>query len=83
MDLLRSLPLGLYLEQPITWLHRLDPRIKLAWLLSFLLAIIWSSIPYRLGLMGLLIGIALLAVFPGEHCVSNWAMCCCLEVCFL
>jgi len=25
----------LYLEQP-TWLHRLDPRVKLAWLMSFL-----------------------------------------------
>lgn len=64
MDLLRSLPLGLYLEQPVTWLHRLDPRVKLAWLLSFLLAIIWSSIPYRLGLMGLLIAIAVLARIP-------------------
>ncbi|MDG2991265.1 CbiQ family ECF transporter T component [Candidatus Synechococcus calcipolaris G9] len=37
MDLLRSLPLGLYLEHPITWLHRLDARVKMAWLMSFLL----------------------------------------------
>jgi energy-coupling factor transport system permease protein len=64
MDLLRSLPLGLYLEQPVTWLHRLDPRIKLAWLLSFLLATIWANIPCRLGLMGLLIAIAVLARIP-------------------
>jgi energy-coupling factor transport system permease protein len=64
MDLLRSLPLGLYLEQPVTWLHRLDPRIKLAWLLSFLLTTIWANIPCRLGLMGLLIAIALFARIP-------------------
>jgi energy-coupling factor transport system permease protein len=64
MDLLRSLPLGLYLEQPVTWLHRLDPRVKLAWLLSFLLSIIWSNIPYRLGAMGLLVAIAVIARIP-------------------
>jgi len=34
----------LYLEQPITWLHRLDPRVKLAWLMSFLYSI-WQ-IPF-------------------------------------
>lgn len=64
MDLLRSLPLGLYLEQPVTWLHRLDPRVKLAWLLSFLLANLFANVPCRLTLVGLLIAIALTAGIP-------------------
>ena len=43
MDLLRSLPIGLYLEQPVTWLHRIDARVKVAWLLSLLLAPVLAS----------------------------------------
>jgi energy-coupling factor transport system permease protein len=64
MDLLRSLPIGLYLEQPLTWLHRLDPRIKLAWLLSFLLAPIYSNVFCRIGVVLLLILVAVLAGIP-------------------
>jgi len=64
MDLLRSLPLGLYLEQPITWLHRLDPRVKLAWLMTFLAAPILASSFWRLLLVGLLIALTLLAGIP-------------------
>ncbi len=64
MDLLRSLPIGLYLEQPLTWLHRLDPRIKLAWLLSFLLAPIYSNVFCRVGVMVVLILVAILAGIP-------------------
>jgi energy-coupling factor transport system permease protein len=58
MDLLRSLPLGLYLEQPNTWLHRLDPRVKLAWLLSFLLVPIFANVPCRIAGVVVLIGVA-------------------------
>ena len=64
MDLLRSLPIGLYLEQPIAWLHRLDPRVKLAWLLSFLAAPIMANSLYRVSLVGLLILITLTAGIP-------------------
>lgn len=64
MDLLRSLPLGLYLEKPITWLHRLDPRVKLAWLLSFLAAPIMATSVYRIGLVALLIGLTIAAAIP-------------------
>ena len=64
MDLLRSLPLGLYLERPITWLHRLDPRVKLAWLLSFLLAPIMANYLYRIVLVVLLILLTLAAGIP-------------------
>lgn len=64
MDLLRSLPIGLYLEQPITWLHRLDPRVKLGWLLSFLLAPILASAMWKLSLVGILVIISILAGIP-------------------
>jgi len=64
MDLLRSLPLGLYIEQPVTWLHRLDPRVKLAWLLSFLVSPLLASPAWRLILVGLLIGLTLVAAIP-------------------
>ncbi|HEY9845454.1 MAG TPA: CbiQ family ECF transporter T component [Candidatus Caenarcaniphilales bacterium] len=64
MDLLRSLPLGLYLEQPITWLHQLDPRVKLAWLLTFLISPLLANASWRLLLVGLLIFLTLAAAIP-------------------
>ncbi len=64
MDLLRSLPLGLYLEKPITWLHRLDARVKLAWLMSFLLTPVLANEVWRLGLVALLILLTLAARIP-------------------
>ncbi|MBV5260128.1 hypothetical protein FLX56_17075 [Synechococcus moorigangaii CMS01] len=64
MDLMRSLPIGLYLEQPQTWLHRLDPRVKLAWLMTFLLGPILANNVWRLSLVGLLIAITLTALIP-------------------
>jgi energy-coupling factor transport system permease protein len=64
MDLLRSLPLGLYLEQPITWMHRLDPRVKLAWLMTFLAAPFLANPFWRLGLVGLLILLTVSALIP-------------------
>jgi energy-coupling factor transport system permease protein len=64
MDLLRSLPLGLYLEQPVTWLHRLDARVKLAWLMTFLAAPLLANAFWRIVLVILLIGITLTARIP-------------------
>lgn len=64
MDLLRSLPLGLYLEQPLTWLHRLDPRIKLGWLMTFLAAPILASVAWRFLLVAILIALTLSARIP-------------------
>lgn len=64
MDLLRSLPLGLYLEEPTTWLHKLDPRVKLGWLMSFLFAPILANPSSRMALSVLLILITLTARIP-------------------
>lgn len=64
MDLLRSLPLGLYLEQPQTWLHKLDPRVKLIWLLSFLTSYVVANNYWRILLVVLLIIFTLFAKIP-------------------
>ena len=64
MDLLRSLPIGLYLEKPVTWLHKIDPRIKLIWLMTFLLAPLLANPFWRLGLSGLLIILTFSAAIP-------------------
>ncbi len=64
MDLLRSLPIGLYLEQPVTWLHRLDSRVKLAWLMTFLIAPILANPIWRLMLVGMLIILTFTAAIP-------------------
>ncbi len=64
MDILRSLPIGLYLEQPITWLHRLDPRIKLFGLLTFLLSPIQANEPWRIAIAVLLIVLTLASQIP-------------------
>ncbi|MEM1368222.1 MAG: energy-coupling factor transporter transmembrane protein EcfT [Cyanobacteria bacterium P01_H01_bin.15] len=64
MDLLRSLPLGLYLEKPVTWLHHLDPRVKLGWLLSFLMSPLLASDWWRIGLVVVLLAISISAGIP-------------------
>ncbi len=64
MDLLRSLPIGLYLEQPVTWLHKIDPRVKLVWLMTFLAAPLLANPFWRLGLVILLVLLTLSAAIP-------------------
>jgi energy-coupling factor transport system permease protein len=64
MDLLRSLPLGLYLEQPVTWLHHLDSRVKFIWLMSFLVAPLLANPYWRVALVVLLILLTLSAAIP-------------------
>ncbi|MEH2290416.1 energy-coupling factor transporter transmembrane component T family protein [Nostoc sp.] len=64
MDLLRSLPLGLYLEQPQTWLHKIDPRVKFAWLMSFLTSYVLANNNWRVLLVVILIIATLIARIP-------------------
>ncbi|MBF2057200.1 MAG: hypothetical protein IGQ45_08230 [Cyanobacterium sp. T60_A2020_053] len=64
MDLLRSLPIGLYIEKPFSWLHQLDPRVKLAWLMSLILSPLLSSAPWRLFLVAFLLLITWLSFIP-------------------
>jgi len=64
MDLLRALPIGLYLEQPLTWLHRIDSRVKLGWLLSLMLTPIAANPIWRLSLVGWLLLLTLCSRLP-------------------
>ena len=64
MDLLRSLPIGSYLEQPVTWLHRIDPRVKLIWLMTFLIAPLLSNPFWRIALAASLILLTIAARIP-------------------
>lgn len=64
MDLLRSLPIGLYLEKPITWLHKLDPRVKLAWLMTFLVSPMRANPLWQLGIVVILILLTITTRIP-------------------
>ncbi len=64
MDLLKTLPIGLYLEEPVTWLHRLDPRVKLIWLVSILVTPILADAAWRFFLVACLMLITVLALIP-------------------
>ncbi|MEN9215854.1 MAG: CbiQ family ECF transporter T component, partial [Gloeomargarita sp. HHBFW_bins_162] len=64
MDLMRSLPLGLYLESPQTWVHRLDARVKLGWLMAFLLTPILANNLWRGGIVACLLLLTLISGLP-------------------
>ena len=55
MDWLRQIPIGQYVDGSGSWLRRLDPRLKLAWVLLFLLTPVLAGPLWRLGLLGLLL----------------------------
>ncbi|WP_069790699.1 energy-coupling factor transporter transmembrane component T family protein [Cyanobacterium sp. IPPAS B-1200] len=64
MDLLRSLPIGLYVEKPFSWLHRLDSRVKLGWLMSLILSPLLANGPWRIFLVVFLLLITWLSFIP-------------------
>ena len=64
MDLLRSLPIGSYLEQPVTWLHKIDPRVKLAWLMTFLISPVLGNPWWRIALAATPIVLTIVAGIP-------------------
>jgi energy-coupling factor transport system permease protein len=67
MDWLRQLPIGQYVDDgPArgSWLKRLDPRVKLAWTVAFLVTPILAGPIWRLALVGLLLAITALSCLP-------------------
>ena len=59
MDWLRQVPMGQYVDGPTGWLRRLDPRLKLAWSLVFLLTPVLAGPLWRVGLVVALVLITL------------------------
>lgn len=55
LDFLRSQTIGLYLEQPVTWLHLVDSRVKILWVLSLLVSPILANNNWRIAMVLLLI----------------------------
>ena len=68
MDWLRQLPIGQYVDTsdsgPASWLQRLDPRLKLAWTLAFLVTPILAGPIWRVSLVGLLLLITVASGLP-------------------
>jgi energy-coupling factor transport system permease protein len=76
MDVLRQLPIGQFVAEDTTppgradvagrgsWLRRLDPRLKLAWTVAFLVTPILAGPVWRLALVGLLLLITALSGLP-------------------
>ena len=62
MDWLRQIPMGQYVDGRDGWLRRLDPRLKLAWSLVFLLTPVLAGPIWRVGLV---LSLLLLTVFSG------------------
>jgi energy-coupling factor transport system permease protein len=72
MDLLRSLPIGLYIEKPQTWIHRLDPRTKLLWAVGILLICILAEWPFRWAMVGLFFLVNLFSGLPARLLIKQW-----------
>ncbi|MEB3276298.1 MAG: CbiQ family ECF transporter T component [Cyanobacteriota bacterium] len=66
MDWLRQLPIGQYVDGTGGWLRQLDPRLKLAWTLAFLLTPILAGPLWRLGLVALLLLLTALSGLPAR-----------------
>jgi energy-coupling factor transport system permease protein len=68
MDWLRQFPIGQYVDSggdgAGSWLRGLDPRLKLAWTLAFLVTPVLAGPRWRLGLVALLLLLTLLSGLP-------------------
>lgn len=64
MDWLRQIPIGQYVDGTGSWLRDLDPRLKLAWTVAFLLTPVLAGPGWRLALVGLLLLITALSGLP-------------------
>jgi energy-coupling factor transport system permease protein len=68
MDWLRQLPIGQFVDEGGpgrgSWLRGLDPRLKLAWTLAFLVTPVLAGPLWRLGLVGLLLLLTLVSGLP-------------------
>tara|TARA_B100000700_G_scaffold330647_1_gene457996 strand:- start:3922 stop:4836 length:915 start_codon:yes stop_codon:yes gene_type:complete len=64
MDWLRKIPIGQYVYGDFGWLRKLDPRLKMSWVLIFLLTPILAVTEWRFFLVIILLGITFLSGIP-------------------
>ena len=66
MDWLRQMPIGQFVDGRAGWLRWLDPRLKLAWVLMFLLTPVLAGPLWRVSLLGMLLGVTLCSGLPAR-----------------
>ena len=64
MDWLRQIPIGQFVDGKAGWLRWLDPRLKLGWVLMFLLTPVLAGPVWRVSLLLLLLLITLCSGVP-------------------
>ena len=60
MDWLRKIPIGQYVDGKSGWLRILDPRLKMAWVVMFLITPVLAGPIWRIGLA---VGLILFTLF--------------------
>ena len=64
MDWLKKIPIGQYVSGKSSWLRIIDPRIKLSWVLLFLLTPILANSTWRISIAFLLLLITFFSLLP-------------------
>ena len=64
MDWLKKIPIGQYVSGKSSWLRGIDPRIKLSWILLFLLTPILANSIWRISTVFVLLLITFLSFLP-------------------
>ena len=64
MDWLKKIPVGQYVSGKSSWLRKIDPRIKLSWILLFLLTPILANSIWRISTVFALLLITFLSFLP-------------------
>lgn len=64
MDWLRQIPIGQYVDGSQGWLRRMDPRLKLAWTLVFLVTPVLAGPFWRVALLTGLLTVTVLSGMP-------------------
>ena len=66
MDWLKKIPIGQYVSGKSSWLRCIDPRIKLSWVLLFLLTPILANSVWRISIAFVLLLITFLSFLPSR-----------------
>ena len=64
MDWFRQIPIGQYVAGNSSWLRDIDPRLKLAWVLMFLITPVLADSTWRLSLVAGLLLLTCLSDLP-------------------
>ena len=66
MDWLRQIPIGQFVDGKAGWLRGLDPRLKLGWVLMFLLTPVLAGPIWRVSLLVLLLAVTVCSGLPAR-----------------